>query len=69
MRRARQLAQAWQGDHSRSLLQELNRVCILGRDLMRPHAPPLSLGRAYLGMRVVQRLRKRKTEEDVDGLM
>ena len=36
---------------------------------MLPHAPLLSLGRAYLEMRVVQRPHTRKTEEDVDGLM
>lgn len=69
MRRVKQLAQAWRGDHSRSLLQELDRACILGIVLMQPHAPLLSLGRVCLGMRVVQRPRTRKREEDVDGLM
>ena len=69
MRRAKQLAQAWRGDHSRSLLQELDRVCTLGIVLMQPHAPLLSLSRVYLGMRVVPRPHTRKTEEDVDGLM
>lgn len=69
MRRARLLGQAWQGDHSGFLLQELDRACTLGRALMLPHAPLLSLGRAYLEMRVVQRPHTRKTEEDVDGLM